>query len=393
MNLTVRFFATALFYLLAASALGLALLLGVSYPYPAHTHLALLGWVSLTIMGAMYQIVPTLTGRELPSKTLAEGQFYLMNIGLLALFLAFLLGDWTLLPFAAGIVLLASLLFLYLVFGTIGSGERLTLSLKFFSAALLYYLAAVAFGLLITLGVWWGGRPISIHAHLAGAGFISLTIVGAMYQMVPMLALKELRGEGLGRWVFYLLNAGVLGIMAGFWTGAYGYVALAGVVFAIGALIFAGSMLATIGPALRGWRGLDISVKYFVASILYLLAAVTLGLLMALGVVPLALKSAHAHVALLGWVSITIVGAMYHILPMLIWVERYGPKLGLEEVPTMKELYGPGSAEVQFWIFNLGVIALGAGILLRYAALTTVGGGIFLLGAILFAYVMYRMIF
>src|SRR3989304_3398763 len=149
MNLTVRFFAAAIFYFLVASALGLALLLGVRYPYPAHTHLALLGWVSLTIMGAMYQIVPTLTGRELPSKTLAEGQFYLMNVGLLALFLAFLLGDGTLLPFAAGIVLLASLLFLSLVFGTVGAWERLTLSLRFLSAALLYFLAAVAFGLLM----------------------------------------------------------------------------------------------------------------------------------------------------------------------------------------------------------------------------------------------------
>lgn len=393
MDLTVRFFAAALFYLLVASALGLAPLLGVQYPYPAHTHLALLGWVSLTIMGAMYQIVPTLTGRELRSKTLAEGQFYLMNAGLLALFLAFALGNWTLLAFGGGVVLLASLLFLYLIFGTIGSWERLTLSLKFFSAALIYYLAAVAFGLLMALGMGWGGRPISIHAHLAGAGFISLTIVGAMYQMAPMLALKELRGEGLGRWVFYLLNIGVLGIMASFWTGVYGYVAVAGAIFAIGALIFAGSMLATIGPTFHGWKGLDISVKYFVAAVLYFLAALTLGLLMALGVIPLGLKSAHAHVALLGWVSTTIVGAMYHILPMLVWVERYGPKLGLEEVPTMKELYGQRSAEVQFWVFNLGIVLLGAGILLGDITLTAAGGGVFLLGAVSFVYVMYRMIF
>jgi len=49
--------------------------------------------------------------------------------------------------------------------------------------------------------------------------------------------------------------------------------------------------------------------------------------------------SLHYHTALLCWVTLTIFGGMYHIVPMLIWIEKYGGKIGKEKIPSVKEMY------------------------------------------------------
>src|SRR5271169_4307195 len=50
-----------------------------------HSHLNLLGWVSMMIFGVGYHILPRFMGRPLYSNRLAEVQFYLANISLVAM--------------------------------------------------------------------------------------------------------------------------------------------------------------------------------------------------------------------------------------------------------------------------------------------------------------------
>jgi cbb3-type cytochrome oxidase subunit 1 len=50
-----------------------------------HSHLNMLGWVSMMIFGVGYHILPRFMGRPLYSNRLAEVQFYLANVSLLAM--------------------------------------------------------------------------------------------------------------------------------------------------------------------------------------------------------------------------------------------------------------------------------------------------------------------
>jgi len=50
-----------------------------------HSHLNMLGWVSMMIYGVGYHILPRFMGRSLHSKKLGEAQFYLANISLVAM--------------------------------------------------------------------------------------------------------------------------------------------------------------------------------------------------------------------------------------------------------------------------------------------------------------------
>jgi len=56
-----------------------------------HSHLNMLGWVSMMIYGVGYHILPRFVGRMLKSKVLGEIQFYIANIGLIGMLLFYTL--------------------------------------------------------------------------------------------------------------------------------------------------------------------------------------------------------------------------------------------------------------------------------------------------------------
>lgn len=83
------FIAAALAYALLGGLLGLAWL---AHPagWPAltlraHAHLMLVGFVGMMIFGVGLHVLPRFTGRNLFSERLADVQFWLANLGLLAM--------------------------------------------------------------------------------------------------------------------------------------------------------------------------------------------------------------------------------------------------------------------------------------------------------------------
>lgn len=81
------FIAASMVYLVLASTVGIIMLVDPSYRYLrfAHSHLNLLGWVSMMIYGVGYHVLPRFAGKRLKSVLLGEIQFYLANIGLVGM--------------------------------------------------------------------------------------------------------------------------------------------------------------------------------------------------------------------------------------------------------------------------------------------------------------------
>ncbi len=86
-----NFILMSIVYLMVASVLGV-LMLGGGYGQLkfVHSHLMLLGWVSMMIYGVGYHILPKFAGRFLRSKAMAVLQFWMANAGLIGM-LAFYL--------------------------------------------------------------------------------------------------------------------------------------------------------------------------------------------------------------------------------------------------------------------------------------------------------------
>ena len=90
------FIAAALAYALLGGLLGLvwlahpALLPGQALR--AHAHLMLVGFIAMLTFGVALHMLPRFTGRALFSERLADAQFALVNLGLLAMVSGWLAG-------------------------------------------------------------------------------------------------------------------------------------------------------------------------------------------------------------------------------------------------------------------------------------------------------------
>ncbi len=432
-NTTLSFFKAGLAYLLVTLILGLLMITGKGYSIvgpqgakAAHIHAGLLGFVTNIIIGSVYQIVPTLTGTRLYGGRLQVKQFTLFNIGVLGLFASQLTltgGMRTALQTLFGmVVFIASLIFALIVFKTIGESKSKIkpVSLPFFKAAIIFLIAGETLGLLTVIFPKFFANLLmakTAHAHLGTLGFITMTIFGAEYQMFPMLSLRKLRSEQWARLNFWTFTVGVAGFFIGLMLiqteaslAEQQIVSLIITLFVailfFSILLFLANMLLTLKGA--EWSKLDVSVKYLAAGHIFLLITTVVGSAMAVfyhvglidwiigsglagkGLSIYSLIWTHAHLALIGFVTLTIIGAMYHLIPMLVWMERYGPKLGKEEVPNIQDLFSQELARLILWVSVIGLIGILIGSLYGITSLLRISTYIIAAAFGLFTLAMYR---
>lgn len=129
----------------------------------------------------------------------------------------------------------------------------------------------------------------------------------------------------------------------------------------------------------------EMSRNFIKASLIYLAAGVTLGLLMAIGngtVWQGSLIAAHAHINLLGWVSMLMFGVAYHIIPRFHGRMLHSDKLG----------------NLHFWLANIGLVGLALFMFLRAvegtAQFATPGmavfGSVWAISAYMFVYNLWK---
>jgi hypothetical protein len=156
--------------------------------------------------------------------------------------------------------------------------------------------------------------------HLITLGWISGSILGALYIVSPLAFGVSLRATWLDRASCGAFWLGTLGMVAGFWTGRYDIVGAAS--------LFVLAPFATIGTSLaRGLRRARVPsgvALHVVLAFANVLGAGFGGLFLALnrltGSVSWSpsLAAAHAHLAVLGWATMMILGVAYRLIPMFV---------------------------------------------------------------------------
>ncbi len=120
--------AAALLYALLGSSLGLAWL---AHPaglpaltLRAHAHLMLVGFVGMMVFGIGLHVLPRFTGRRLYSERLADAQFLLVNLGLVAMVLGWLAGVAGVPALGGGLLWAGFVAFAINVVATVRPGAR-----------------------------------------------------------------------------------------------------------------------------------------------------------------------------------------------------------------------------------------------------------------------------
>jgi cbb3-type cytochrome oxidase subunit 1 len=208
-----------------------------------------------------------------------------------------------------------------------------------------------------------------------------------------MVIMKELYSQRLGNITYGLMNIGIIGFFLGLITTMYSLITmLFAMIILIAGITFAYNMFKTATrKELKMALPIDaFEAKFFEAAIIYFIIACAIGVLMVIKP-DLIFKTfrAHAHLVLLGWVSITILGGMYHLVPMLVWTEIFSKK-GKEPLPSsFKDLYSQKLGNASFWLMNIGVVGIFLS-LIAARGLTIIFGIVVVLAALIFAYDMFK---
>ena len=395
-------------YLVCAAVAFLAASLSVSWLAPelaghyyhprllALTHTVTLGWVTLAIMGASYQLIPIVLEREIWSERLARWQLVILAVAVTGMVAHFQLGTWPGLAAAAGLLAIGIALHLLNVGMSLRGFTRWTFTARLVALAYGGLALTTVFGLALAASRVWPFLPgelfptLHAHVHLALLGWVAPMIFAVAARVYPMFFLAPTPQ----RWHSFLqlwgLTTGVPLVVLGL-LGVHGLL-VAGTLAVVAA---AGAHVAWVCEMAWGRKrpGLDWGLRFVLTATVFLAPAVVLGV--ALATDRLAgprVALAYAVVMLGGWISLTIVGMMLKIVPFLVWYRAFSPRAGREPVPTLAQLSWPRAEGLAYVLLTGGVVLLAATVLVGEAAGIRAAGVLLALGSLAFAAALARVL-
>jgi branched-subunit amino acid transport protein AzlD len=338
----------------------------------AATHLLTLGFMVTIMLGALFQVLPVLSGHSIPGQRwLAPAVHLLIAGGTLALGAAFISADhgWQLTAIVllgAGFSLFISALGLRLIRPD-GRGD----SVFAIRLAALSLLISVSLGI-IMLGAYMGlqiphylANNGVAHLRFALLGWVLLLIMGVSYQIIPMFHVTpdypkiirrvlplsiftSLTVLTLSRVNWLTLTAGSLVIVA---TGIY-------------------SVLTLYLLSKRKRKIIDYTIHFWKLGISCLLLAILSYGFSLMGIKELnAANELQWGILMIPGFAISImIGVLYKIAPFLSWLHLQQACLknptGILKLPTMHDLLPVKHGRIQFWLHALALVLLLSAVLL-----------------------------
>lgn len=351
----------------------------------AVVHLFTLGWIMLSIFGALCQFLPVAVDRAIRWQTLAHGSFALQSVGTATLAGGLWFGSRTTLWVGAGLVSAAFLVFaINLAFTLAGAAQR-SLTWWALAGACVFLVVTPAYGGVLAANLHDGMlgadrfAVVARHAHVAIGGVVLLVMVGVAQRLLPMFLLSHGADERAGWMAVGFLFAG-----AALLAMPFAGLATAGPA----AVLLAAGVCAFLVQARAFYRHgrrskVDPGMQLAAAGLLGLAAAIVLApfaLLTGLGRPPLL---AAYYVTLIGAISLFVAGHYYKIVPFLVWYHRFGPLVGLRPVPKVTELYAQRVALVNATLLVAGWLGLVTGTLFGELLMVRASALVFAAGAVL----------
>jgi hypothetical protein len=212
-----------------------------------------------------------------------------------------------------------------------------------------------------------------------------MLIVGVSYRLIPMFTLSEVQSQKRALGSILLLNAGLLGTFFAVLLRTP-WKLVPALMLAGGLALYGLEMLAILRARKR--RVLDWGVKYFLTAIGLLLPLGLLGVVLAWPRLPLTpftgqLENAYGFLAIVGVVSLAIMGMLYKIIPFIVWYSRYSKQIGLAKVPSLADLYSAKLQMAGYVSYVSGFSVAIAGIIFAQKEIARVGIGLLLVAGLI----------
>ena len=388
-------FAAAMLYFIAG-AIGLVwiapeLAIG-AYPSPrvaGITHLFTLGWLSTTIFGALYQLLPVALGSPIRSIRVGHAAFWTFAPG--AGIFAAGVASSSIMLHHTGITLLT--IGIILAAGNIGSSMARARSRDVtwaaIALALTFLASTLVLGIVLLHNMHTGFlaeariRVLAIHLHVALVGWALIMMVGVSHRLLPMFLLSHGADTRWTKRALALLASGVIVLATGLSTRMPS-AAWVGVLFLEGGVgCFLWQAISFYRKRVR--KKTDVGMRFAGTALSFLTVSALLGpAVLARGVDHPRLATAYIAVGLLGGIAMYITGFFYKIVPLLAWTVRFRDRMGKGTAPTIAQMFSARVAHIQLGCMALGVTLLASGIGAGSVHATRCGAVLFLGGVLLF---------
>jgi len=343
-SVPMRYFGAAVAFqvlawaMLLAGAEALAAFRGGLGPVPAALHLATLGVLAMSAVGATLQMLPVATRQAVRSVAAAKLVWWLLTPGV-ALFAAGAAAYRPQLMAAGALAALAALgIYGWLLFENLRQARGMPAIRAYGWAALASLAGALALGIALVAHYEHGialdrGALALAHLVLASYGFMGLLALGLSCFMLPMFALAPPPSGLLATGTLIGAVAGIVVAVAGFLFHEPSFVAAGAMLGFVAACIHVVMMERSLGSRLRPPLGsafllVRVSWACLVAS-LALAAAIVLGL------APERAGVLFGVLLVPGWLLTFLLGVLQRIVPFLASVHAGSAGRGPALVSSM----------------------------------------------------------
>jgi len=330
----------------------------------AVTHFLTLGFLAMSMLGAMMQLMPVLMGIVIPRPVFFSAIIHTpLFLGIVCLGLAWLLRIHELF-----VIAIAFLGFSFSVF-IIMAAERLLRSKNRHATRSMMLLALLALSITVSLGIYlamgytWQAVPLvrqltDLHLSWGLLGWVAMLIMAVAYQVIPMFQITDEYPVIHQRWLGWTLFVTLPGLSLSYiWPQAAPLATLktlSDLLLACCLLTFA---LTTLWLLQKRRRQLpDLTLNFWrlaMSSLVLLILLWLISTLINLDLPVLLLGVLMIH----GFAMTTINGMMYKIIPFLIWLHLSvhnknlrdrGERSAQVKVPHMRKIISEVAGMWQF---------------------------------------------
>ncbi len=363
-------------------------------------HILILGWVTMVIFGALFQLIPVVMEVKLFSEKLAMASFISLGIGTPLMVYSFwgnFIGASHAMITGGSLVIISVLLFVANVIGSASKTENKTIENRFIATSVVWLLLTVLLGLSIVLfpQILVNGAFL-IHVHIGIIGWFMMLVVGVASTLMPMFFIAHQLNKKCLERAYWMINGGLVLLIITMFFDLGNYTRIgAAVAILMGFMMFFKYNLSAYKKRLR--RNLDIGMKLSVLA--FILFAITLitGFLSAMGsIIPAEfitrINLTYGISLIYGFLTALILGQMYKTLPFIVWLKLYQDKVGKFKTPLPADMHSEEAAQAHYFFFIAAFILLISGVWFQEAVLIQASAAFMLLTALLYGYNTYKIL-
>ena len=402
--------AGAIFFIIASVLLFIAANdITLTYIGPkilAVTHILVLGWITLIIFGALYQLIPVIMEVKLFSEPLAHISLYSMIAGVILLSYSFwnsYIAATMYMEIGGTLIFISVVLFVINALFSALKTKQKTIENAFIVTAAVWLLITVLLGILITMNFAFqiidksNLDLLRIHVQFGIIGWFMMLVIGVASKLLPMFFIAHKLNRTYLKLSYYFVNIGLIALITAlYFTNDVLFLGPPGLLLVIGLLFFIKYNYDAYKMRLR--KKLDIGMKLSVFAFILLALTLILGFFAVANFDCLSLYSNNIKLGygislILGFFTSLILGQMYKTLPFIVWLKIYQDKVGKFKIPMPADLYSEKIAKLHYYTFILAIVSIFVGIFIKESIVVQISAGAFFITAVLFSFNTFKIIF